>query len=124
MDPRDEIEPDQLEMLTRAFREQLLACLEECVRGRRGLFSAYENRGSEPGGKAWPEADRLRELALALQAVFNQQERHDPLCEEFLDLCTIHGESDPGEPKLARALLGRIEKGEVGSRLAEEARPW
>jgi hypothetical protein len=124
MDPRDEIEPDQLEMLTRAFREQLLACLEECVRGRRGLFSAYENRGSEAGGRAWPEAERLRELALALQAVFNQQERHDPLCEEFLDLCTIHGESDPGEPKLARALLGRIEKGEVGSRLAEEARPW
>jgi hypothetical protein len=124
MDPRDEIEPDQLEMLTRAFREQLLACLEECVRGRRGLFFAYENRGSEAGGRAWPEAERLRELALALQAVFNQQERHDPLCEEFLDLCTIHGESDPGEPKLARALLGRIEKGEVGSRLAEEARPW
>ncbi len=124
MDLRDEMEPDQLEMLSQAFRGQLLACLEECARGRRGLFSASDDRGSEAGGKAWPEAERLRKLALALQAVFNQQERHDRLCEEFLDLCTIHGESDPGEPKLARAFLDRIEKGEVGTRLAEEKKPW
>jgi hypothetical protein len=124
MDPRDEMEPDQLEMLATAFREQLLACLAECARGRRGLFSGYERLGGEKDGPAWLEAERLRELALALQGVFLQQERQNPLCEEFLDLCTIHGENNPGEAKLARAFLERIEKGEVGTKPEEERRPW
>jgi hypothetical protein len=124
MDPRDEVELDQLEMLAGAFRDQLLACLEECARGRRGLFSAYEHRGSEDEDQSWPEAARLRELAVALQPIFAQQEKQNALCDEFLDLCTIHGESNPGERKLARAFLERIEKGEVGSRPPEEKKPW
>jgi hypothetical protein len=44
------------------------------------------------------------------------------LCDEFLDLCSIHGESNPGERKLARAFFERIEKGEVGVKAAEEKR--
>ena len=124
MDPRDEIEPDQLQMLAAAFREQLVACLEECARGRNGLFSGYEHLGSETDDKAWPEAARLRELALALQGVFAQQEEQNALSDEFLDLCSIHGESNPGERKLARAFLDRIAKGDVGTRPAEEKRPW
>jgi hypothetical protein len=123
MDPRDEVEPDQLEMLAGAFRDQLLACLEECARGRKGLFSAYEHLG-EDGEEAWPEAARLRELAVALQPIFAQQERQNELSDEFLDLCTIHGESNPGERKLARAFLDRIAKGEVGSRSPKEKKPW
>ena len=47
MDPRDEVESDQLEMLAQAFREQLLACVEECALGRKGLFSGYERLGGE-----------------------------------------------------------------------------
>ena len=39
MDPRDAMEPDQLEMLSRIFAEQLSACLEECSHGRNGLFN-------------------------------------------------------------------------------------
>jgi len=124
MDPRDEVEPDQLEMLASAFRDQLLACLEECARGRRGLFSAYEHLGGESDDQAWPEAARLRELAVALQAIFAQQEKQNELCDEFLDLCTIHGESNPGERKLARAFLDRIAKGEVGAKPPEEKKPW
>ena len=124
MDPRDEMESDQLELLAQAFREQLLACLDECARGRMGLFSDLEDMGDNQEDRGWPEAARLRELALGLQGVFAQQERQNVLCEEFLDLCTIHGESNPGEPKLARAFLQRIEKGEVGAKPAEERRPW
>jgi hypothetical protein len=120
MDPRDEMEPDRLEMLAQAFCEQLLACLDECARGRKGLFSDYE--GEEERG--WPEAARLRELALALQGVFAQQERQNALCDEFLDLCSIHGESHPGERKLARGFLERIERGEVGAKPEGERRPW
>jgi hypothetical protein len=127
MDPRDEIEPGQLDILAAAFREQLLACLAECALGRRGLFSGYEHLGGETDDQAWPEAARLRELALALQGILAQQEEQNSLCDEFLDLCTIHGESNPGEPKLARAFLARITKGEVGTvgtRPAEEKKPW
>jgi hypothetical protein len=124
MDPRDEMEADQLEMLARAFRDQLLACLEECARGRRGLFSGYQLLGAKADDDAWPEAERLRELALALQGVFAQQERQNPLCDEFLELCSIHGESNPGERRLARTFLERIERGEVGTKPEGEGRPW
>ena len=122
MDPRDELEVDQLDALSRVFSDQLLACLEECARGRRGLFSGYVSH--DEGEHAWPEAARLRELALALQQVFAQQERRNALCDEFLDLCSIHGESHPGEPRLARDFLSRIERGEVGTPTVEERKPW
>jgi hypothetical protein len=122
MDPQDEIEPDQMEVLTSAFRDQLLACLEECAHGRRGLFSEHEHLGGE--GRGWPEAGRLRELAGALQSILAQSGERNALCDEFLDLCTIHGESDPGEPRLARAFLARIEKGEVGTATEPERKPW
>jgi hypothetical protein len=113
------MEPDQFSRLTSAFREQLLACLDECARGRRGLFVAYEHLGDD---HAWLEASRLRELAAALQNVLAQFEERDPLCDEFLDLCTIHGDYDPGEPRLAREFLKRIDKGEVGTPTQKEGR--
>jgi hypothetical protein len=122
MDEQDEIESGQLQGLAVVFREQLVACLEECVRGRRGLFSAFEHLGDE--SDSWPEAERLRELAMALQGIFAQSEEQNPLVDEFLDLCTMHGESNPGEPRLARAFLQRIERNEVGSQPETERRPW
>ncbi|MGA2215998.1 MAG: hypothetical protein ABSH31_22185 [Bryobacteraceae bacterium] len=121
IDSRDELPSSQLEMLSRVFSEQLLACLDECARGRTGLFSELMD---EEEGKSWPEAARLRELAVALQSVFAQHEERNALCDEFLDLCTIHGESHPGERKLARAFLERIERGDVGTPTQEERKPW
>ena len=122
MDPQDEAGPDQLDMLAQTFAEQLMACLDECARGRKGLFSDVELLSDE--GQTWPEAAQLRALALALQGVFAQQERQNALCDEFLDLCSIHGESHPGERKLARAFLERIERGDVGVQPEEKGRPW
>jgi hypothetical protein len=107
--------------LTEVFREQLLALLEECAQGRRGLFCGYEHLGGDEG---WPEAERLRELAAALQAIVAQSEERNPLCDEFLDLCTIHGEANPGERRLAGTFLARIEKGEVGTPTEPEWKPW
>jgi hypothetical protein len=121
MDERDQEGTGQLDALSRVFADQLLACLEECARGRRGLFSDYVSRDQE---EPWPEAVRLRELALALQQVFAQQEHRNALCDEFLDLCSIHGESHPGEPRLAREFLARIERGEVGTPTEQERKPW
>jgi hypothetical protein len=117
------MESEQIEMLTGAFRDQLVALLEECARGRRGLFSEHEHLGGKEG-QAWAEAGRLRELAAALQSILAQSGERSALCDEFLDLCTIHGESDPGEPRLARTFLARIEKGEVGSATEAERKPW
>lgn len=114
MDQNDEVEPDPLDLLAQAFCEQLMACLDECARGRKGLFSDVALLRDEGEGGGWPEAARLRELAVALQGVFAQQEQQNALCDEFLDLCSMHGESHPGERKMARAFLERIERGEVG----------
>ena len=119
IDPRDEVDSDVLDPLARAFSEQLLACLDECARGRKGLFTEPIDKESP-----WPEAARLRELAIALQGVFAQQQQRNALCDEFLELCTIHGESNPGERKLARAFLERIERGDVGRPTREERKPW
>ena len=121
IDPRDAMPPEQLEMLSRVFSEQLLACLDACARGRTGLFSELIDEEDE---KVWPEAARLRELAVALQSVLVQHQQRNALCDEFLDLCTIHGESHPGERKLARAFLARIERGDVGTPTQEEHKPW
>jgi hypothetical protein len=113
MDPRDQMEPGEMETLASAFSEQLLACLDACARGRRGLFG--EPIELDEPERAWPEAARLRELAVALQSILAQQSERNALVDEFLDLCTMHGESHPGERKLARMFLERIERGEVGA---------
>lgn len=120
MDPRDQMDAEQLDSLSRAFSEQLLACLDECARGRQGLFSESIDQEEE---KLWPEAVQLRKLAIALQAVFAQQGERNALCDEFLDLCSMHGEYHPGERRLARAFLERIDRGEVGSQTEEDRKP-
>jgi hypothetical protein len=120
-----DIEPDEIDAaefapLVAAFHEQLKACLEECAHGRRGLFSDV----SFSGGEEWPEGTRLRELGGALQSILSQSGERNALVDEFLDLCTIHGENDPGEPRLAREFLKRIERGEVGTPTVKEQKPW
>jgi hypothetical protein len=124
MNTFDQSPTDQLEALSKAFSNQLLACLEECAHGRRGLFSDVALTEEEQSNREWPEAARLRELAQALQNVFAQYEQRNALCDEFLDLCSIHGESHPGEPRLARMFLARIERGEVGTPTEEPRKPW
>jgi hypothetical protein len=123
MDPhdQDQIDSEQMDSLSRAFSEQLMACLDACARGRHGLFSEPIGADQE---SSWPEAERLRELAIALQAVLAQQGERNALCDEFLDLCTMHGEEHPGERRLARMFLERIERGEVGTAAEEERRHW
>lgn len=124
MAPRDAMEPDQLDALNRVFSDQLQACLEECARGRCGLFSDLEFTGDKESDRSWPEAVRLRELAIALQSVYAQSEQRNALADEFLDLCSMHGESHPGEARLARTFLVRIERGEVGTLAEEPRKPW
>jgi hypothetical protein len=112
MSLHERIELESIQPLTQAFQEQLLACLEECAAGRWGLFSDREHLSEDVTEyRAWPEAARLRELAFALQTILAQSGESDLLCDQFLDLCSIHGENDPGEPRLARAFLSEIAGG-------------
>lgn len=124
MEPQDPIESAQLDTLSQVFSDQLQACLEECSQGRRGLFSDVELTEDNEQQRSWPEAARLRELALALQNIYAQQEQRNALCDEFLDLCSIHGESHPGEPRLARLFLARIDRGQIGTPTQEPWKPW
>lgn len=124
MEPDEERDSHSFDGLVSAFADQLMACLEECARGRHGLFSDRAITGDEEEGREWPEAARLRELAFALQAILNQDGERNALCDEFLDLCTIHGEHDPGEARLARMFLGRIARGEAGTPTEPEKKPW
>jgi hypothetical protein len=124
MEPEEALGPQGMDSLTRVFAEQLTACLEECARGRRGLFSDLALLGDETENPAWPEAAKLRELGFALQAILNQEDERNALCDEFLDLCTMHGESHPGEARLARQFLARIESGEVGTPTETAKKPW
>jgi hypothetical protein len=122
-DPREAMDAEQFGTLTGAFGAQLRACLEECAQGRRGLFSNAVSQGEDGQRRAWPEAERLRELALAIQGILAQTGERDALCDEFLDLCSMHGESDPGERRLARGFLQRIDGGQVGSATLEKRKP-
>ncbi|MGC9158616.1 MAG: hypothetical protein ACP5FH_06455 [Terracidiphilus sp.] len=124
MDPRDTMDPGQLETLLQAFSEQLMDCLDACARGRRGLFADVELLSDETTGHGWPEAARLRALALALQGLLAQQGEKNALCDEFLDLCSMHGDSNPGERRLARLFLDRIARGEVGSQPEGKTVQW
>jgi hypothetical protein len=124
MDSQDAMDREQFESLGRVFSDQLIACLDECARGRRGLFSDAGLTSENEGDRSWPEAVRLRELAFALQAILNEDGERNALCDEFLDLCTIHGEHNPGEARLARTFLARIERGEVGTPTETEKKPW
>ncbi len=85
-----------------------MACLEECSAGRLGLFATSDYLGEAARHRPWPEAERLRELAMNLQPILAQASEPDVAVEQFLDLCSMHGESDPGEPRLARAFLEEL----------------
>ena len=115
MNRREKIQFRQLEALDAKFRELLIVSLQQCSRGRWGLFGTFDYLGEARKYWNWPEADRLRELAVSIEAILAQFGEQNALCREFLELCENHGQNDPGDPTLARAFLDRIEKGEVGS---------
>ena len=98
--------PLNIAELCRIFREQLLACLAESAHGRTGLFAADE---VDP----WPEAEQLRELAVAIHGLMARLRldlEESRIVEQFLDLCSMHGDSHPGEARLARQFLEVLEK--------------
>jgi len=109
-------------MLESAFSEQLLACLDECARGRRGLFS--ESVSDQDEGGAWPKLHGSANSRSPCSRSLRNWKNAMRSATNSLDLCTIHGESHPGERRLARAFLERIERGRSGHVDPGGKKPW
>ena len=93
------------------FRPLLVACLEECADGRYGLFG--ENDGPELARYyRWDEAERLKETALEIRGFRAEFGQPNKLAERFLHYCSLRGSNVPGEPKVAKAFLDEIRRGD------------
>lgn len=110
MSKHEKIQMEKLAALEREFRDLLIPCLKQCANGRWGLFGAYDKYPELRTWIHWPEKERLHELASSIHAIHEEFGGIDPLCEEFLNQCTLHGANDPGEPKLAKSFLTKIQK--------------
>jgi hypothetical protein len=100
MTTHDRIESQRLADLEVEWNQLLRQCLEECARGRLGLFAS---------GPEWPEAERARSLAheiVAKHAAFGSTR---PVCELFLHYCSLrHGHNVRGEPQMAAEFLEEL----------------
>ena len=108
---RRPIKAQRLDDLENDFRPLLISCLKECQTGRWGLFGQNDSADAAKflhceNGK------RLREIAHQIRDLRAEFGRSNPLVERFLHYCSLRGPNVPGEPKLAKAFLDQIEKGE------------
>jgi hypothetical protein len=104
----------RLEDLEGEFLPLLKSCLEECARGRWGLFDQIEDpvwrRHME-----WTEAILLKEMAAEIIELRSEFGIRNPLVERFLYYCSLKGQNVPGEPKLAATFLEEIKTNQHGT---------
>jgi hypothetical protein len=114
MTKRDRVRDRELVELEQEFHQLLIPCLQQCAQGRWGLFGIYDRVKQQNPGLAqaltWPEADRLKELAVVIGNLKCEFGANDWMCEEFHRISASHGANDPGEPKLAASFLKQIEE--------------
>jgi len=109
--PRRSAKDQRLDALENDFRPLLVSCLEECARGRWGLFKQNEGEEAERY-LAWEDADRLAQMALEIRHLRSEFGQPSPLVERFFDYVSLRGANVPGEPKLAKAFLEEIRRGD------------
>lgn len=107
------MDADEINQLAEVFRDSLVACLEECAKGRQGLFTEVNNN-------TWTEALNVRCLADGIQVAIPEDNKAYALCGEFMELSTINITCKEEERGLAKAFLERIAKGQVGSPMQEQ----
>jgi ribonuclease inhibitor len=104
----------RLKELEADFEKLLIPVLEECANGRWGLFGQ-----NDPGDGSkyvdWPAADELKNCAKQIQTLREELGQSNSLAEQFLNCCSLRGANVTGEPKLARALLGKVRSGKLDS---------
>jgi hypothetical protein len=102
------IENSRLETIEAEFEGLLLSCLGECSRSRWGLFGQNAHLDPDDSYWTWPEAKRLRTLALEIQSMRSEFGDPNELCNKFLALRELKDADAPGEPKLAAKPLAEI----------------
>jgi len=109
MKKRSKIEATRLAEIEGEFFPLLICCLKICAQGRWGLFG--QNDGLEEARWLnWPEANRLKDLAIEIHTIRTEIGIRNEVCDRFLDLCSRRGPNLPGEPKLASVFLAEIGK--------------
>ena len=105
MTKREKLREMKLLQLEEEFSSLLIPCLEECARGRWGLFG--QNERVDPEGRywGWCQAARLKELAEEIETLRRQFGEVNDECRQFLKLCSLRGSNVLGEPKLAADFL-------------------
>ena len=106
MKKREKIKGRRLEQLEAEFQPLLISCLQECARGRYGLFGHNEHLGN---WWYWEEAERLKEIAREIIEIKSAAGEHATECERLLHYCSLRGPNLVGEPKLAEQYLNEIE---------------
>ena len=102
----EKIQSRRLERLEAEFRPLLISCLEECARGRDGLFGQNEHLGN---WWYWSEAERLKEIAREIIKSKTEYGEQAVECERLLHYCSLRGPNVVGEPKLAEQFLNEIQ---------------
>ena len=97
----------ELQRLEEEFQPLLHSCLRECASGRWGLFGQNDHPEMNIWFN-WPEAVRLREMALRIQLIRTTFGVPNDLCERFLVLCSLRGSNVLGEPRLAESFLRQL----------------
>jgi hypothetical protein len=110
--------PDELEA---ELDRSLISALKECASGRWGLFGQNE-RLDRGGYLRWGQALHVRQRAAQIHALREEFGQPNPLVERFLYYCWLRGANVPGEPKLARVLLDKIESDSTARQLSVVSR--
>src|SRR6185437_5045380 len=110
MSKSQKIREMRLAKLEGEFHSLLVPCLQQCSRGRWGLFG--QNDHADPEGRywSWPEARRLRDVASEISLLQQEFGQMNEDCKKFLQLCSLRGSNIPGEPKLASEFLAVIDQ--------------
>jgi hypothetical protein len=109
---RRPIKEQRLDGLESDFRPLLICCLEQCARGRYGLFG--QNDSPELARYyQWEDAEHLKEIAVEIRALRAEFGQPNPMVERFLHCCSLRGSNDPGEPKIAKTFLDEILRGDI-----------
>ena len=110
MAKRPRVQQKTLDEMEREFHLLLLACLRECAQGHWGLFGQNDHIDPREKYWKWPEAKRLKELAHEIRSLRLDFGQPNPICERYLELCSLRGSNVPGEPKLAAEFLQEFDQ--------------
>jgi len=112
---RRPIKAQTLDHLENDFRPLLITCLRECQSGRWGLFGQNDS-ADEAEYLDWKDGQDLKEMARKIRDLRTEFGQPNLLVERFLHYFSLRGPNVPGEPKLAKAFLDEIEKGDFDHR--------